>query len=395
MTTASPAQPSSPPVQSLLDLMRSNAAHTPLTHGLLGLNLVVFIAMLTQGAEWWHTSNAVQLTWGANFGPATQDGQWWRLITALFIHFGVLHLGMNLWALRDVGRLVERLYGGWRFAALYGVSGVLGNLLSLVVQGNQAVSGGASGAIFGLYGALLMFLWRERAQVLPSEFRWLFGGASLFSVLILLLGWLIPGIDNAAHAGGLVAGALTGQLLARPWTAHSPHSRVGPGLALAALLLASGWLTVHIPAPSYLFHEEVRARQAIQNFTRVDQRISAQWGEILQAAPGQRLTFDQLAGQIETTVTAGYQRSFEQLMAATPETQAPSAFALGTLQAYAQQRAQASRDLADGFRSRDAEKIRQALLLAQRTSTQATQALQPALAASGRASAPRKGQYFK
>ena len=384
MTSAGPPLATFRPTESLLDLMRSSAQRTHLTHALLWLNLAVFVAMLVWGAELWHTSNSVQLAWGANFGPATQDGQWWRLVSAMFIHFGVLHLGMNLWALRDIGRLVERLYGGWRFVTIYGVSGILGNLLSLVVQGNHAVSGGASGAIFGLYGALLVFLWRERQQVAPSEFRWLFGGASLFSGLILLMGWVIPGIDNAAHAGGLVAGALSGWMLARPWMPSSPHNRFGQVLASVLLLLASGWLIHLIPPPSYLLHEEIRVRQAIQNFTQVDQLISAQWGEILQAAPKQRLSFEELAGQIETTVTAGYQHSFEQLMAATPQTQAPSALALGTLQAYAQQRAQASRDLADGFRNHDVEKVRQALLLAERTSARATQALMPTSAASGR-----------
>ena len=380
-TLAQAAMPQQAP-ESLTELMRSSPARSPLTHGLLLLNLLMFMAMLSQGAGLWHTANGVPLAWGANFGPATQDGQWWRLFTATFIHFGVVHLGMNLWALRDVGRLVERLYGPWRFATLYVASGILGNLLSLVVQGNQAVSGGASGAIFGLYVALLVFLWRERRQVMPSEFRWLFGGASVFTVLMLGMGWVIPGIDNAAHCGGLLAGALLAQVSARPWMAHSPKNRLSQGLALLVLLAGSGWLAGHIPAPSYLFHEELKAREAIQNFTLADQRITQQWGEILNTAPRQRLTFEQLAGRIESTVTAGYEHSFEQLVAATPESQAPSAAALGSLQAYALQRAQSSRDLADGLRTQDTEKIRQALRQAQKTVSAASQALAPRSAAS-------------
>ena len=359
---------------SLTELMRSSPASSPLTHGILLLNLLVFLAMLSQGAGLWHTANGVQLAWGANFGPATQDGQWWRLVTAMFIHFGVVHLGMNLWALRDVGRLVERLYGQWRFATLYVGSGILGNLLSLVVQGNQAVSGGASGAIFGLYGALLVFLWRERRQVMPSEFRWLFGAASVFTVLMLFMGWVIPGIDNAAHGGGLLGGALLARVFARPWTPRSPQNRLVQGLALLLLLAGTGWLAGHIPAPSYLFREELKAREAIQSFTLADQRITRQWGEILDTAPRQKLSFEQLAGRIETTVTAGYERSFEQLVAATPESQAPSAAALEGLQAYALQRAQASRDLAEGLRTQDADKIRQALRQAQRATPTTSQA---------------------
>jgi rhomboid protease GluP len=131
-----------------------------------------------------------------------------------------------------------------------------------------------------------------------------------------------------------------------------------------------------------LFREELKARAAIQSFTLADQRITQQWGEILSTAPRQRLSFEQLAGRIESTVTAGYERSFEQLMAATPESQAPSAAALEGLQAYALQRAQASRDLAEGLRTNDADKIRQALRQAQRAATGASRGLAPSSAAS-------------
>jgi rhomboid protease GluP len=202
--TFTPRESAAP--DNLTALMHAGSRRVPVTTTLLALNVAVFVLMLLAGAGWWHTPNGVQLAWGANFGPATQDGQWWRLFTALFIHFGVMHLALNMWALWDVGRLVEQVYGRWRFALLYCGSGVVGNLLSLVVHGNQAVSGGASGAIFSLYGALLVFLWRERRHVEPEEFRWLFGGATVFSLLMLGVGFVVPGIDNAAHGGGLLAG---------------------------------------------------------------------------------------------------------------------------------------------------------------------------------------------
>jgi rhomboid protease GluP len=369
--------PKSQETSSLTDLMQSSPARAPLAHVLMAVNVLVFLAMLSQGASLWHTATGIQLAWGANFGPATQDGQWWRLATAMFIHFGLLHLGMNMWALRDVGRLVERLYGPWRFAALYLGAGALGNLLSLVVQGNQAVSGGASGAIFGLYGALLVFLWRERRQVDRHEFRWLFWTATVFVALIFAMGiWLVPGIDNSAHAGGLAVGALLARVLARPWARHSPRGRSGAWVALLVLVAGVGWLTSHIPPPRYLLRDELRAQQAIQSFTVADQRISQQWGEILSAAPAQRLSFEQLAGRIESTVTAGYEQTFEQLVAATPGSPAPSAAALGTVQTYASQRVQVSRDLVEGLRSNDPKKIRDALRQAQGQSAVASETRQ-------------------
>ena len=327
----------------------------------LAANLMVFLLMLVFGAGWWHTPNGVQLAWGANFGPATQDGQWWRLFTAMFIHFGVVHLALNMWALWDIGRLVERLHGRWRFALLYLGSGVAGNLVSLVMQGNQAVSGGASGAVFSLYGALLVFLWRERRQVDRGEFRWLFGGALAFSTLMLVLGLVVQGIDNSAHAGGLVAGMLLGGLLAVPWTPQSPPVLRTNGVALLMLLAAWAVLIMRLPPPTYLMGDELRARAAIQAFLLQDQSASQALDKLLGQSANDPLTFDALAGRIETDVSAVYAKSFEQLLQTTPGSAAPSAAALQTLRDYADMRAESTRSLAYRIRAGDVAQAREAL----------------------------------
>ena len=365
----------------LTDLLRGSPWHAPITLGLLALNIAVFALMLGHGASLWHTSNAVQLAWGANFGPATQDGQWWRLATALFLHFGVVHLALNMWALWDVGRLVERLLGWPWFVLLYLASGVIGNLLSLVLHGNQAVSGGASGAIFSLYGALLVFLWRERRQVDRREFRWLFGAAMAFTVVSLGMGLLVPGIDNAAHMGGLVAGALLGRVLGRPARKSGPRALDGKwraGLLLALLVLA---LATHVPSPSYRMREELRARDAIQQFLKEDRGISERWDAILDAARRDGLPFDQVAGRIETNVSADYKKNFERLSALNLDSAAPSAQALGVLRKYAALRADASQALAQGLRTKDPDKIRKALESARRATELARSAKPPAPAA--------------
>ena len=366
----------------LTDLMHESPWRAPVTLVLLASNIAVFALTLWYGAGLWHNSNSVQLAWGANFGPATQDGQWWRLATAMFLHFGILHLALNMWALWDVGRLVERLYGRLRFGALYLASGVAGNLLSLVVQGNQAVSGGASGAIFGLYGALLVFLWRERKHVERREFRWLFGAATVFTLVTLGMGQLVTGIDNAAHIGGLVTGALMGRVLARPWAHASPRTHGGRWIATASLLLAVTALVTHIPAPTYRMGEELRARQAIRAFMLEDRRIRQRWDDILASGRKEAVTFEQLASRIDTSVTADYLQSFEQLSALSLGAGAPSAQTLEALRNYAALRGGASHALAEGLRAQDPVKIRQALESARRAPVLAKGTSLPTSAAS-------------
>jgi rhomboid protease GluP len=343
-----------PPISQgpLIDRLRSEVPRVPATLAIIVVNLLVFAATLMAGAGLWHSSNGIQLAWGANFGPATQDGQWWRLGSALFLHFGLLHLGMNMWALWDGGHMVERMYGHIRFLLIYFGAGLAGNLASLVAHGSGAVSGGASGAIFGVYGALLAFVWHERRRMHPADFRWLFWGASAFTAVAIGFGLLIPGIDNAAHLGGLLTGTLMG-VAVRP--------RRGRFAAIGALMLAVAALIAVIPAPKYRWSEETQARGEIQDFLGEDATITARWQAILDEGRRGRLSFDELAGSIETDVADRYEASFEELSALKLSGAAPSAATLDALRQYAEQRRDASRALAEGLRARDAGQIRKAM----------------------------------
>lgn len=344
----------------LADRLRERVPAIPATGTMVAANGLVFAAMLAAGAGLWHTPNQIQLAWGANFGPATKDGEWWRLFTAMFLHFGLLHLGMNMLALWDGGRLVERMYGHARFLAIYLAAGLTGNLLSLVAQGDRAVSGGASGAIFGIYGALMVFLWRERQNLHATEFRWLFWGAAGFTAATIVLGLLIPGIDNAAHLGGLFAGALAGAALAVPLT--RARVRLAPRLAAAAaLLLAWGALVAHIPAPRYDWSEEVAARGEIRDFLAEDAQITARWQALLDQGRRGGLSFEELAGRIESQVTDRYEQNFEDLAGLHLDPAAPSAAAVERLRRYAEKRRDASRDLAEALRNKDPRGARAAL----------------------------------
>jgi rhomboid protease GluP len=350
------------PSTPLIELLLQRVPRVPATQLLIAANLLMFAIMLSFGAGFWHTNNSVQLDWGANFGPATKDGEWWRLGSALFLHFGLFHLAMNMLSLWDGGRLVERMYGSARFLAIYFCSGLCGNLLSLNSQGDLAISGGASGAIFGVYGALMVFVWRERASIKPAEFKWLFWGAIGFSAVTIVLGLQITGIDNAAHIGGLIGGILAGSALARPLAGNASvgGSRwLSGGILVFCLALLIG----NIPEPRYRWSEELQARSEISEFIGEDARINARMGAILGRARGDGATFDELAGRIESEVGNPYAESFENLARLQLSPAAPSAAALETLRYYAELRRDASRALIKGLRSNNPEQIREALEL--------------------------------
>jgi rhomboid protease GluP len=359
--------------EPLHDRIRRRTPDVRVTRLLIGANLLVFVALLLAGAGFWHSSSGVQLAWGASFGPATKDGEWWRLGSAMFLHFGVLHLGMNMWALWDGGQLVERMYGHVRFAVLYLASGLAGNLVSLIAQGDRAISGGASGAVFGVYGALLVFLWRERGHLQRSEFRWMFWGAVAFSVVSIAFGFLVPGIDNAAHIGGFLSVILLGKALVRPLDAVRVLSRADRLVPGGAFLLAMLFLATHVPEPRYRWSEETAARQEIGRFLRRDAAVTSAWQRILEDGQRGGVSFDELAGRVDQAVAGHYEQSFERLARLHIDPDAPSAAVVESLRHYAEQRRDASQALAEGLRARDAGQIREALDLAQRAGRQVQQ----------------------
>jgi membrane associated rhomboid family serine protease len=162
--------------------------------------------------------------WGSNLGRLTRGGQWWRLVSSMFLHGSIWHLGFNMLALWQVGRLTERIFGSTRFAALYLLAGVSGSLAS-VLWNPHVNSVGASGAIFGIIGGLLAFLGRPNTGVPPTVVSELRSSLLPFLLFSLWMGFVYPHTDNAAHIGGLVGGWLAGHLLAR--SIHLPEKSRG------------------------------------------------------------------------------------------------------------------------------------------------------------------------
>jgi rhomboid protease GluP len=218
---------------------------------LLALNVLVFVAMAFGGAGVFEANGEVAVRWGSNFGPLTTGGEWWRLLSSTFIHFGIMHLALNMFALWQTGETVERLYGLARFLALYVCAGLAGSLASLLWH-PVINSAGASGAIFGVFGGLLAFVVTPGSRVprmVMLEHR---NSTLLFAGYSLFYGAVHPGIDNAAHIGGLVSGFLVGLLLARPVDPAARARPAGARLALTAVgavlvLLAMAWGSLHLP----------------------------------------------------------------------------------------------------------------------------------------------------
>lgn len=179
----------------------------PVTALLVAINFAMFgVLLVTDGPN--DTTNLYR--WGAKFGPAIQNGDWFRLFTPIVLHAGWMHLAANTFALVIFGPRLEHDFGWFAFLATYLVSGVCGVAASYLVS--PALSVGASGAIFGIVGAYGIFLLRNRKEFGVSV-NPVLTNLAIVLVINIIFGLLIPGIDQGAHVGGLIAGVAIGWVL--------------------------------------------------------------------------------------------------------------------------------------------------------------------------------------
>ncbi|MDR0433921.1 MAG: rhomboid family intramembrane serine protease [Gracilibacteraceae bacterium] len=190
--------------------MRFNSRDTFVTYGLIAVCAFMFILLTFAGGS----SNVRTLVrFGASVTDLVQDrGEYWRLFTCMFLHSGVMHILFNSYALLALGRQAEILFGHGRFLIIYFGAGLCGSWLSFFLHRHETmVSVGASGAVFGVLGALIAYGWRDRAF-------WRSGILQNFLIIAainLFIGIMMPRIDNSAHLGGLIAGIILGALLRR------------------------------------------------------------------------------------------------------------------------------------------------------------------------------------
>jgi rhomboid protease GluP len=238
--------------RDLLEFRRALFSATPhlfVTPVLTLACVALFVAMIARGAAVFWPTSADLIDWGANSGVrVTLRHEYWRLLASVFVHGGLIHLAVNMWCLNNVGPLVERLYGNLAFAILYLASGIGGAIASVAVA-PAGISVGASGAIFGILGALLAFLVVHHHSIPGSLLRPLRASAVGFVVFNTIFGMVVPNIDQAAHLGGLATGFAGGVLLRRPWPVFKgpwiAFRRVGMTAVLTTSLAAFALAALH------------------------------------------------------------------------------------------------------------------------------------------------------
>jgi len=204
------------------------------TWALVAVNVAVYLITVAQGAGINSPGGKLFDKW-ALYGPFVKNGDWWRLITAAFLHASILHIGLNMLALVWLGGPVERYIGRVRYLALYLVSGLAGSAGALVATPN-ALTVGASGAIFGILGALLIIEYQATGS--------LAGQAMSLIVINLVFSFTVAGISIGGHIGGLIGGILSMLAMSRFGRGHVAYGR--PGLVGAAGLVAVGVVSVGV-----------------------------------------------------------------------------------------------------------------------------------------------------
>jgi membrane associated rhomboid family serine protease len=210
------------------------------TYTIIGINVLVFMIMGLQGAGVFEANGLVHLRWGSNYGTLTASGDWWRLFTAIFLHFGIIHLALNMYALFSIAAYLEPMLGKLRYITAYLCCGILASLASLCWHTEPVNSAGASGAVFGMYGVFLALL---TTNLIPKQVR----RPVLLSIVIFVIyniaNGIKGGIDGAAHIGGLVSGAIIGYLFAfsiKKERKQQTASWVVPAVIILSVLIC-GW----------------------------------------------------------------------------------------------------------------------------------------------------------
>ena len=201
------------------------------TLALIAVNVVVFVLTAASGAG--VVSGSGRSSVYDNFAlipVQVAHGEWWRLVSSMFLHYGIVHIGFNMWALYVIGTPLENMLGRLRFGVLYALSGIGGGILSFALGPPGQAAAGASGAIFGLFGAFFVILRRRNLES---------GGILGLIVINLVLSFTFANIDWRGHIRGLIVGALLGAVFAYAPSGPTRDRMQAAGIVVVAIVLAA------------------------------------------------------------------------------------------------------------------------------------------------------------
>lgn len=234
-----------------------------LTYLLIAINVIIFGWLEMNGGS---TNTATLVKYGAKYNPAIVDGEWWRIISSMFLHIGLIHISLNMLALFYLGTAVERMFGSRRYFVIYFTSGILGGLASFAF--NSSVAAGASGAIYGLFGALLFF-----GVIYKKLFFRTMGSNLLFILgLNIVFSFTMPQIDNGAHFGGLIGGFLASAFVHFPQK-KEPLKQTASLLTVVLLAIGLGWYGLQNESNHYKAALQVQLAQQLNSEKKYTETI--------------------------------------------------------------------------------------------------------------------------
>jgi membrane associated rhomboid family serine protease len=344
--------------------VRAISPHVWATPAILLANVLAYLALVATTRRLGQFDLQQLITWGANVGSLTVDGQWWRLLSAIFLHGNLLHILLNMWAFWNVGRLAERLYGNWAFLFLYFACGALASLASIAWD-PRPVSIGASGAIFGIFGAFLAFLTRRRSEVPAVVLRAHWPSTLAFVIFNLASGALQAGIDNAAHVGGLLSGFALGWALARPLDAEQ-RTEFSFKEALAAVMLAgAAFMAGSWQAQGFGSRLEPNDRfiRAHAWYVRGESQNLTRWQELAVAASSGSMSEAELAQRFEHEILPFWQSADQRLRKEMPSVAADQRPFASLAAEFVRVRLDWTRALIDALKNRDTRRAQEAQAL--------------------------------
>lgn len=260
--------------------LKELSRHAPVTVAIVAVNVVIWVMMVAEGADWLNSTADTLRDWGANYAPLSSQGKGWRMVTCLFLHAGVVQLAVNQWTLYQLGNWLERFFGSVGFLLLYFLSGFVGSVLGVRFR-PDAVLVGSTSAIAGLIGALVAFYWRTPGLIPSFALNRLRAGTFVFLAYNIGVELYRQRLDSGGFFGGLIAGFLIGVLLSQPLTEGERTVRWHRNGLLAAagfvlMILAPTFLRPpppNVPLEAVQWHDGIE--KTLQTFSKAQEDYQA------------------------------------------------------------------------------------------------------------------------